>query len=92
MSETYLDEMEVEIEVEADESETSSASLAYIKVIDLEEARAIGTVVPSDIALLPNVKLYALRTADGMAIAVTDSRATAYGAAVRNNLVPLSVH
>jgi hypothetical protein len=49
-------------------------------------------VIPSNIELLPNVKLYALHAADGTAIAVTDSRAIAFGAAIMNNYLPLSVH
>ena len=86
MSEHFFDE------IDADESEASPASLAYIKVIGLAEARALGTVIPSDIELLPNVKLYALHSADGTAIAVTDNRAIAFGAAVMNNFLPMSVH
>ena len=41
------------------------ARLAYIKAIDLDEAKAMGLVVPSEIRLPQNVKLYALHAADG---------------------------
>ncbi len=41
------------------------ARLAYIKPINLEEARAMGLVIPSEIKLPANVKLFALHAADG---------------------------
>jgi len=68
------------------------AKLAYIKPIDLEEARAMGVLIPSEIHLPPGVKLYALHAADGTTLGVTDNWASAYNAAVQNNFVPLSVH
>jgi hypothetical protein len=68
------------------------ARLAYIKPIDLSEARAMGLVVPSEIKLPANVKLYALHAADGTTLGITDNWASAYSAAVQNNFVPLSVH
>ena len=68
------------------------ARLAYIKAIDLDEARAMGLVVPSEIKLPANVKLYALHAADGTTLGITDNWASAYSAAVQNNFVPLSVH
>ena len=68
------------------------ARLAYIKAIGLEEARAMGLVVPSEIKLPANVKLFALHAADGTTLGITDNWASAYTAAVQNNFVPLSVH
>jgi hypothetical protein len=68
------------------------ARLAYIKPIDLNEARAMGLVVPSEIKLPANVKLFALHAADGTTLGITDNWASAYSAAVQNNFVPLSVH
>jgi len=68
------------------------ARLAYIKPINLEEARAMGLVVPSEIKLPANVKLFALHAADGTTLGITDNWAAAYSAAVQNNFVPLSVH
>ena len=65
--------------------------LAYIKAIDVDEARALGAV-PSDIKLPEGVKLYAIHAADGTPIAIMDTWASAYGAAVQNDLIPLSVH
>jgi|SoiMethySBSTD1v2_1073268.scaffolds.fasta_scaffold71455_4 hypothetical protein len=66
--------------------------LAYIKTIDLDEARALGVVIPSEIRLPQGVKLYALHAADGTTLGITDTWASAYSAAVQNNFVPLSVH
>jgi hypothetical protein len=68
------------------------ARLAYIKPIDLDEARAMGLVVPSEIKLPANVRLFALHAADGTTLGITDNWASAYSAAVQNNFVPLSVH
>ena len=68
------------------------ARLAYIKAIGLEEARAMGLVIPSEIKLPANVKLYALHAAEGTTLGITDNWASAYTAAVQNNFVPLSVH
>ena len=65
--------------------------LAYIKAIGTDEARALGAV-PPDIKLLEGLKLYAIHTADGTPIAIMDTWASAYGAAVQNDLIPLSVH
>jgi len=68
------------------------ARLAYIKASRLDEAKAMGLVVPSEIRLPANVKLYALHAADGTTLGITDNWASAYSAAVQNNFVPLSVH
>jgi hypothetical protein len=66
--------------------------LAYIKTIDIDEARALGVIIPSEIRLPRGVKLYALHAADGTTLGITDTWASAYSAAVQNNFVPLSVH
>ena len=65
--------------------------LAYIKPIGANEARALG-VLPSDIKLPEGIQLYAIHTADGAPIAIMDTWASAYGAALQNDLTPLSVH
>ena len=65
---------------------------AYIKSIDIDEARALGVVIPSEIRLPQGVKLFALHAADGTTLGITDTWASAYSAAVQNNFVPLSVH
>ena len=86
MSEDFFDELEL------DEIDSSEARIVYIKAIDLDEARTLGAMIPSEIHLVPGVKLYALYAADGIAIGITDTWARAYGAAVQNNLVPVSLH
>ena len=63
--------------------------IAYIRVMTVAEARkrfpAVGT--------LPDVKdLYALHSADGTPIALTDSHAAAIGHAMGDDLVVASVH
>ena len=64
--------------------------LAYIRTIGLDEARAMGVVIPSEIKLPAGVKLYALHAADGTTLGITDTWASAYTAALQNNFVPLS--
>jgi len=65
--------------------------LAYIKPIGADEARALG-VLPSDIKLPEGIQLYAIHAVDGAPIAIMDTWASAYGAALQNDLTPLSVH
>jgi hypothetical protein len=76
-------------EVEAIEFDGSR--LAYIKPIGADEARTLG-MIPSDIVLPEGIKLYAIHNADGTPLAIMDTWASAYGAAVQNNLTPLSLH
>lgn len=89
--EVFEDDEAPEIE-DLDGPVFEGARLAYIKSIDLDEAKAMGLVVPSEIRLPRNVKLYALHAADGTTLGITDNWASAYSAAVQNNFVPLSVH
>jgi hypothetical protein len=78
--------------VELDGPAFEGTRLAYIKVIDLSAARAMGLVIPSEIKLPEDVKLYALHSADGTTLGITDTWDSAYSAAVQNNFLPLSVH
>lgn len=78
-------------EVEVEAPTFGGARLAYIKRIGVKEARALG-VIPSDIRLPEGLKLYAIHAADGTTIAIMDNYDSAYGAALQNDLVPLSVH
>jgi hypothetical protein len=89
--EVFEEDESPEIE-EMDGPVFEGARLAYIKSIGLDEAKAMGLVVPSEIRLPRNVKLYALHAADGTTLGITDNWASAYSAAVQNNFVPLSVH
>ena len=65
--------------------------IAYIKPTDLAEARAQG-IVPPGIKLPEGIKLYVLHAVDGSVLGFTDAWDTAYGAAVQNELTPVSVH
>ena len=59
--------------------------IAYIKPTGSEEAHRLG-IIP------PGIKLYVLHAVDGSVLGYTDAYASAYGAAVQNNLTPVSVH
>ena len=74
-----------------DAPEFEGVRLAYIKIIDVNEARALG-VLRSDIKLPEGIKLYAIHAADGTTIAIMDNWAAAYGAAIQNDFTPVSLH
>ncbi len=79
---------------EADEmasSQSFDARLAYIKPTPVDEARRMG-ILPPGIKLPDDVKLYVLHASDGRVLGFTDAWESAYGAAVQNELTPLSVH
>lgn len=65
--------------------------IAYIKPTLVEEARRMG-ILPPGIRLPDKVKLYVLHANDGRVLGFTDSQESAYGAALENELMPLSVH
>jgi len=65
--------------------------VAYIKPTGSAEAHRLG-IIPPGIELPPGVKLYLLHASDGSVLGFTDAYASAYGAAVQNELVPVSVH
>jgi hypothetical protein len=67
------------------------ARLAYIKPTGAEEARKLG-ILPAGIQVPDGVKLYVLHGSDGRVLGFTDAWASAYGAALQNELTPLSVH
>ena len=74
-----------------DAEKLEPARIAYIKPTGLEEAKRLG-IVPAGIQLPANVKLYVLHAIDGSVLGYTDAWDTAYGAAVQNELTPVSVH
>jgi hypothetical protein len=76
-----------------DIAETGNAQprIAYIKPTGSEEAHRLG-LIPPGIELPPGVKLYVLHAIDGSVLGYTDAYASAYGAAVQNDLTPVSVH
>ena len=74
-----------------EDGDLDPARIAYIKPTGTEEARKLG-IVPPGIQLPEGVKLYVLHAMDGSVLGYTDSWDTAYGAAVQNELTPVSVH
>jgi hypothetical protein len=65
--------------------------IAYIKPTNLADAKAQG-IVPAGIKLPEGIKLYVLHAVDGSVLGFTDAWDSAYGAAVQNELTPVSVH
>jgi hypothetical protein len=65
--------------------------IAYIKPTSGEEAHRLG-LIPANIELPKGVKLYVLHAEDGSVLGFTDAYASAYGAAVENELTPVSLH
>ena len=65
--------------------------IAYIKPTGTEEAHRLG-LLPDNIDLPKGMKLYVLHAEDGSVLGYTDAYASAYGAAVQNELTPVSVH
>jgi hypothetical protein len=68
-----------------------AAKLAYIKPTGAAEARRLG-IVPPGIEIPDDMKLYVLHGVDGQVLGFTDAWESAYGAALQNELTPLSVH
>ena len=77
---------------ENDDAAQHVARIAYIKPTGIAEARALGITMPDGIQLPDDLKLYVLHAVDGSVLGFTDSWDTAYGAAIQNELTPLSVH
>ncbi|HTQ13667.1 MAG TPA: DUF1150 family protein [Rhizomicrobium sp.] len=65
--------------------------IAYIKPTPVAEARRLG-IVPEGVKIPDGVKLYVLHAVDGTVLGFTDAYESAYGAAVQNELTPVSVH
>jgi hypothetical protein len=65
--------------------------LAYIKPTGLAEAKRLG-IVPDGIELPEGIKLFVLHGVDGRVLGYTDAWDSAYGAAVQNELTPVSLH
>jgi hypothetical protein len=65
--------------------------IAYIKPTGSDEAHRLG-LIPENIDLPAGVKLYVLHAEDGSVLGFTDGYASAYGAAVQNELTPVSLH
>jgi len=65
--------------------------IAYIKPTGNDEAHRLG-IIPPGITLPPGAKLYVVHAVDGSVLGFTDAWESAYGAAVQNELTPVSVH
>jgi hypothetical protein len=76
-----------------DKQETpfQTGRIAYIKPTSDEEAHRLG-IIPPGITLPEGAKLYVLHAVDGSVLGYTDAWESAYGAAVQNELTPVSVH
>lgn len=68
-----------------------AARLAYIKPTGVAEARKLG-IIPPGIEIPEDARLYVLHGVDGRVLGFTDAWESAYGAALQNELTPLSVH
>lgn len=80
-----------EFEIDYTEEQSASGRIAYIKPTGSEEAHRLG-IIPPGIELPPGAKLYVLHAIDGSVLGYTDAYASAYGAAVQNDLTPVSLH
>jgi hypothetical protein len=78
---------------EIDEMDEAQAAvrIAYIKPTGTAEAHRLG-LIPAHIDLPDGMKLYVLHAEDGSVLGFTDAYDTAYGAAVQNELTPVSLH
>jgi hypothetical protein len=76
---------------EMDDVPAHAGRIAYIKPTGVEEAQRLG-IIPAGIKLPPGLKLYVLHSEDGSVLGYTDGYDSAYGAAVQNELTPVSVH
>lgn len=74
-----------------EETPNTFGRLTYIKPTGDEEAHRLG-LIPAGITLPPGVKLYVLHAVDGSVLGYTDAYESAWGAAVQNELTPVSVH
>jgi hypothetical protein len=68
-----------------------AARLAYIKPTGVAEARRLG-IIPPGIEVPEDAKLFVLHGVDGRVLGFTDAWESAYGAALQNELTPLSLH
>jgi hypothetical protein len=83
--------MTQDLEFDDTQEDAGQNQVAYIKPTGSEEAHRLG-IIPPGIELPPGIKLYVLHAVDGSVLGYTDAYASAYGAAVQNNLTPVSVH
>jgi hypothetical protein len=73
------------------EERQAGVRLAYIKPTGSAEAHRLG-LIPANIELPDGMTLYVLHAEDGSVLGFTDGYESAYGAAVQNELTPVSLH
>lgn len=81
-----------ERDIELDEAHGfGPGRIAYIKPTLAAEARRMG-IIPEGIKLPDSMKLYVVHAMDGSVLGYTDAYDSAYGAALQNDLTPVSLH
>ena len=83
--------METEEFDELENAASDPSRIAYIKPTAVAEARKLG-IIPKGIKIPEGVMLYVLHAVDGSVLGYTDAYDSAYGAAVQNELTPVSLH
>jgi hypothetical protein len=78
-------------DTDSPEPKFRKGQITYIKPTGDEEAHRLG-IIPPGITLPEGAKLYVLHADDGSVLGFTDAWESAYGAAVQNELTPVSVH
>ena len=78
-------------EFEDTDAGAQAGRITYIKPTGSDEAHRLG-LLPANIELPEGMKLYVLHAEDGSVLGFTDAWASAYGAALQNELVPVAVH
>ncbi|MBN9589305.1 MAG: hypothetical protein BGN85_10050 [Alphaproteobacteria bacterium 64-11] len=78
-------------EIDEMDERQAAVRIAYIKPTGTAEAHRLG-LIPANIDLPDGMKLYVLHAEDGSVLGFTDGYESAYGAAVQNELTPVSVH
>ena len=76
---------------ETDALSQAQGRIAYIKPTGSDEAHRLG-LIPANIELPKGMKRYVLHAEDGSVLGFTDAYASAYGAAVENELTPVGLH
>jgi hypothetical protein len=76
---------------ETDALSQAQGRIAYIKPTGSDEAHRLG-LIPANIELPKGMKLYVLHAEDGSVLGFTVAYASAYGAAVENELTPVGLH
>jgi len=78
-------------EIEDRDEQQTGPRLTYIKPTGTAEAHRLG-LIPANIDLPDGTMLYVLHAEDGSVLGFTDGYESAYGAAVQNELTPVSLH